>query len=845
MDGFGVVEEYALRAPSINQKFLTISDHGMLGAVPRQIKACDKINDKKGKDTLSPIFAVELYVNSLQPESDGLDSMQKFMAELNEEQKDECRKSSHLLAIAYNEEGYKNLVRLSSWAWTKGFYRRPRVNYEQLKKHKEGLFFTSCCYNSEVGRAFEKHGADAAFDVIERYIEMFGKEHYLLEIMLLDFEKQKPYNDFIIKAKEKYGLKMILTNDCLVDGTLVWTDKGFEEIESVKVGDQVLTHKNRYRPVEIKASRQLKNGEKVYRVKATAGSFSFEATGNHKIYVKRDGKYDWIPTSQLISGDFLVYSDFSSCDFFSKEGLKSINLKTLFQEDDLCFAEYENRKNFSAGLREQDGFYVSQRGFGNKVDQVKIPIDFTVDDDFCRVLGWYIAEGWSDTNSYQVGFALSVHEQDVADFLISYFSRFGIKSKLYKVSENGIALRFSSKVFNKLFPIMCGKKAPNKHLPYPDGKSWIGKFSKNQFCQILACEHFGDGSYLNNIFSFHSTSKKLIFEIASVLNAMGCPAIPSLDKKKNINWNQCWHLSFSGVAGKTLADLLCGIGKDSCSSSLWTHEDNQWLIKVQEVSEIDYNGNVHDFQIQEDHSFTANMAVVSNCHYCQEEDSHYQRLMLMVQTGRTLQEIQSAIDQNQMQDFFELQDSNLWMKSEEELNFKYLKDYSKIDPDIFKEAKRTTVEICNKAKGVQLDRNLKLPVLPDADEVLKEEIMRGFNKRGLPKNREYLNRIKEEYDLITRKGFSSYFLIQKKMTDEARRACKEILGFGDGSQAVGPGRGSGVGALTCYCLGLTSVDPIAEGLLFSRFMSEARGGRSIVLDFKNMDPLPPEDVFAN
>jgi hypothetical protein len=56
---------------------------------------------------------------------------------------------------------------------------------------------------------------------------------------------------------------------------------------------------------------------------------------------------------------------------------------------------------------------------------------------------------------------------------------------------------------------------------------------------------------------------------------------------------------------------------------------------------------------------------------------------------------------------------------------------------------------------------------------------------------------------------------------------------------------SAVGALTCYCLGITNVDPIQEGLLFSRFMSEARGGRSICLEFKNIDPLPPEEVFVD
>lgn len=419
----------------------------MLGAVPRQIRACEKINDKKGKDTLSPIFAVELYINPLQPESNSLEDMQKFIADLNEEEKKEIKASPHLLAIAYNETGYKNLVRLTSWGWTKGFYRKPRINYDQLIKHKEGLFFTSCCYNSEVGRAFDKGGEEAAYRVIEKYVEMVGKDHYFLEFMLLDFKKQKPYDAFIIKAHEKYGLPLILTNDC---------------------------------------------------------------------------------------------------------------------------------------------------------------------------------------------------------------------------------------------------------------------------------------------------------------------------------------------------------------------------------------------------------------HYCNKEDSKFQRLMLMVQTNRTVQEIQKAIAENDTQDFFELQDSNLWMKSEEELNEKWLKDYSDVIPyELFCEAKKNTVKLCEKAKGVQLDRSLKLPILPDADEVLKEEIMKGFKSRNLPRTKEYLDRIKEEYSLITRKGFSSYFLIQKMMTDEARRVCKEILGYGDGSQATGPARGSAGGALICYCLRITNIDPVREGLLFSRFMSEARGGRSICLEFKNIDPLPPKEVFSD
>ena len=363
-----------------------------MGAIPRQIKICEKICSKhKDKDKLSPIFGVELYVNDLQIGYTDKEELSKYSKDLDPNETDSFRASPHLLAIATSLTGYKNLVKLTSWGWTRGFYRKPRVNYEQLMNHKEGIIFTSCCYNSEVGRAFDKGGEEAGYKVIEKYVSMFGKENYYLEIMLLDFKKQFEYNKFIIKAHEKYKLPIILSQDV---------------------------------------------------------------------------------------------------------------------------------------------------------------------------------------------------------------------------------------------------------------------------------------------------------------------------------------------------------------------------------------------------------------HYCNKEDSYHQRLMLMIQTKRTLKMIKEEKEKDAMKDFFELQDENLWMKSEEELNEKWLKDYSEIIPyEIFCEAKRTTVKVCERAKGVEFDRSLKLPIVDDCDEKLKESIKLGFIARGLPKNSRYLDRIKEEYSLITRKGFSSYFLIQKMMTDEARRICPQILGGGDGSEAVGPGRG--------------------------------------------------------
>jgi hypothetical protein len=128
--------------------------------------------------------------------------------------------------------------------------------------------------------------------------------------------------------------------------------------------------------------------------------------------------------------------------------------------------------------------------------------------------------------------------------------------------------------------------------------------------------------------------------------------------------------------------------------------------------------------------------------------------------------------------FFELQDSNLWMKSEDELNEKWLKDYQDIIPyELFCEAKKNTVEICRRAKGVQLDRSLKLPVLPDADEVLREEILKGVKFRNIPQTKEYRSRIQEEYSFDLQKRICQLFFDSEE--NDRRSKKKYVTRFWD------------------------------------------------------------------
>lgn len=250
---------------------------------------------------------------------------------------------------------------------------------------------------------------------------------------------------------------------------------------------------------------------------------------------------------------------------------------------------------------------------------------------------------------------------------------------------------------------------------------------------------------------------------------------------------------------------------------------------------------MHDFKPQRAYDrFIIEMAdkynlpvvLTNDCHYCTQEDSHYQRLMLMVQKGSTIESVNRDIAEGKEDELFELQDTNLWLKSEEELNEKWETDYfDVIDYEVYKEAKRNSVRICEMAKGVTLDRSIKLPRFPNENEKLKQFINEGFKRRGLPDKSEYTKQAQEEFELVCDKEFASYFLIEKMLVDAARENFNRIVGWGEPWMALGPGRGSGPGFLINYLLGISNVDPVKHELLSSRFLSPARGGKQMKLRF--------------
>jgi len=195
LDGVGKIDEYLDRAVELNMKSMAITDHGnMFGAVEFYKKAM-----KKG---INPIIGIEVYISS------GL------ISDENQE-----RESFHLILLAKNITGYKNLIKLASIGYLEGFYYKPRIDKKILKEHSEGLIGLSACMQGELPKAvldkkIENQERENKIEkIINSYIDIFGKEDFYIELQDNGIPEQYPLNDKLYEVAKKYGLEVVGTND--------------------------------------------------------------------------------------------------------------------------------------------------------------------------------------------------------------------------------------------------------------------------------------------------------------------------------------------------------------------------------------------------------------------------------------------------------------------------------------------------------------------------------------------------------------------------------------------------------------------------------------------------------
>ena len=119
----------------------------------------------------------------------------------------------HLVLLCENNEGYQNLIKMVSLSFTDGFYSKPRVDWELLRKYHGGLIALSACIAGEVPKALLEGDIEKAEELALRYRDTFGKDNYFLELQDHGLAEQKRINPLLLKLAERIGVGIVATND--------------------------------------------------------------------------------------------------------------------------------------------------------------------------------------------------------------------------------------------------------------------------------------------------------------------------------------------------------------------------------------------------------------------------------------------------------------------------------------------------------------------------------------------------------------------------------------------------------------------------------------------------------
>lgn len=195
LDGLSKIDELVSAAKNLGMEALALTDHGvMYGTIPFY-NACLEAGIK-------PIIGIEAYIapRSLIDKSGKIDS-----------------DYSHLTLLAQNEAGYKNLLKLTTIAHIDGYYYKPRIDLEILKKHSEGLIALSGCQRGQIARAVLNRTDEEIQTVLQKYLDIFGRDNFYIEIQR-NSRNQDPAEENLVQKlaalAKKADLKLVATADC-------------------------------------------------------------------------------------------------------------------------------------------------------------------------------------------------------------------------------------------------------------------------------------------------------------------------------------------------------------------------------------------------------------------------------------------------------------------------------------------------------------------------------------------------------------------------------------------------------------------------------------------------------
>ena len=354
LDGQSKIPHLVDKAIANGMKGMAVTDHGVMFGIKELVDYCGKVNKgrkKEGLEPFKPIIGCEMYVAHR-----GKENREKDKGDMS---------GYHLIVLAKNYNGYKNLIKLVSNSWVDGYYMRPRTDRADLEKYHEDLIVCSACIAGEVPRKILDGDIEGAREACEWYHRVFGDDYYL-ELQRHEvkdptilanreaFPLQQKANKVLIEFAKEYGIKLICTNDC-----------HFEDKETAEAHDHLLciaTGKDLDDPNRMRYSKQewFKTREEMNEIFSDvpeALSNTLEVLGK-------------VETYSIDNGPIMPF--FPIPESFGTEE----QLRQKVSEDDL-YHEFTSDENGQNPLPPEDGQKVIDRlGGYDKIYRIKFEAEY-------------------------------------------------------------------------------------------------------------------------------------------------------------------------------------------------------------------------------------------------------------------------------------------------------------------------------------------------------------------------------------------------------------------------------------------------------------------------------------
>ena len=190
LDGACSIKPLVARLKELGMDACAVTDHGVMYGVVDFYRACKD-------EGIHPVIGCEVYVC---PDMD--------------EKQSAFREYSHLVLLCENDEGYKNLSRLVSEGFTRGFYYRPRVDYKLLEKYSGGLIALSACLSGDLPKLLLDGRDGEARQVAQKYLDIFGRGNFFVELQDHGIPEEKQVLPRLVKLAREMDIPLVITNDC-------------------------------------------------------------------------------------------------------------------------------------------------------------------------------------------------------------------------------------------------------------------------------------------------------------------------------------------------------------------------------------------------------------------------------------------------------------------------------------------------------------------------------------------------------------------------------------------------------------------------------------------------------